>query len=250
MTNFLEYYEDQSYVQDERQSYDLMTGESSTLLVLVHGGSWNGGNKRNPNFDNGEIVKYVAQRYGLNVAAVNYTLATAERATAPLDKNTPLPNPAEDVMRAVNIIKQRIGATRVVLLGSSAGANIAGLTYVYYPDLIDGFIGFYGPYDLTKSEDFPQSINDAIDIYTGSDPARKLSASPSKSTNWPDRLVLLYHGDADGLVSKNQSIDLDTKINADLNILQGFDHGFKVFGEKDNPAPWVERMIRYIYTGE
>lgn len=246
----IEYHEDQTYGGGEKHTYDLAIGESKTLLILVHGGGWIGGDKKAVNFDNGEAVKYIAERYGLNVASINYVLATEDRPTAPLDINGPLPRPTHNVMTAATVIRDRVSAERVVLLGTSAGANISALTYLYYPDVIDSFIGFYGPYDLTKPGEFSYLVRGMINTYTGGDEDKVFAASPTLSPLWPDRKVLLFHGDVDDTVDVNQSIVLSEVIDAELYTLELHNHAFKVFGEKSNPAPWVERLIRFTYTGE
>jgi len=249
-TSFADCFLDQSYGPEPQHTYDLCIGQSETLLVLVHGGGWVKGDKRADNFDYGDAVSYVSERYGLSVASVNYTLATENTPTAPLNINGPKPRPTHNVMIAVSKIKVKSGAHRVVLLGTSAGANIAALTYAYYKDDIDGFIGFYGAYDLKWSNDFHPVVQDMIDVYTGGSDAKELTASPSK-IRFPDKKYLLYHGELDTVVNPMQSIAMENaKPGAELHLVEGEGHGFKVFGEKDDPAPWVERLIRFIYTGE
>jgi len=247
---FAEYFPDQSYGPEPQHRYDLATGQSQTLLILVHGGGWVKGDKRAANFDQGEAVKYVAARYGLNVASVNYTLARNGAPTAPLSVTGPKPRPTHNVMIAAMKIKKRVGASRVVLLGTSAGANISALTYAYYPSIIDGFIGFYGAYQLTRQHDFSLTVQRMIDTYTGGSGRKKQTASPI-NIRFPIKKYLLFHGSDDTVVSSQQSSRMAAvKSTGELYIVDGVNHGFKVFGDKDHPAPWVERLIRFTYTGE
>lgn len=250
MSCFGDYFPNQSYGPEPQHTYDLETGQSQTLLILVHGGGWVKGDKRAANFDYGEAVKYVAKRYGLNVASVNYTLAKPGTPTAPLSAAGPKPRPTHNVMIAASKIKKRVGATRVVLLGTSAGANIAALTYAYYKDQIDGFIGFYGAYDLVRSGDYSPAVQDMIDIYTGGSNRKEQTASPA-NIRFPSKKYLLFHGSADTVVKPIQSsVMKGKKPSGELSIITGKNHGFKVFGDKNDPAPWVERLIRFTYTGE
>ena len=39
-THATEYFADQAYGKEPQHTYDLCIGESSTLLILVHGGGW------------------------------------------------------------------------------------------------------------------------------------------------------------------------------------------------------------------
>jgi len=250
ISSFGEYFANQSYGPGPQHKYDLETTDSDILLVLVHGGGWVQGDKRAANFDNGEAIKYVAKRYGINIASVNYTLAKPGTPTAPINKDGPKPRPTHNVYIAVTKIKQRTGASRVVLLGTSAGANIAALTYAYYKDKIDGFIGFYGVYDLKRSNDFNSTVQGMVDTYTGGSNQKKLTASPV-NIRFPTKKYLLFHGNEDTVVESIQSaLMVDKKPGAEFHLIEGKNHGFKVFGEKNDPAPWVERLIRFVYTGE
>jgi acetyl esterase/lipase len=246
----MKYHENQSYGSEPQHKYDLAEVRSDTLLVLVHGGGWIGGDKRDPNWDYGECVKYVAERYGMSVASVNYTLATEDTPTAPLNKDGPKPRPTHNVMTAARITADRVGAKRITLLGTSAGANIAALTFRYYPDLIHGFIGFYGAYNLARTSDFPTNVQGMIETYTGSSFPKKLEASP-QLTDFPKRKYLLYHGNSDNTVPPIQSALMQMRHpSGEFHTIAGAGHAIKPFGEKDSPSPWVERLVRYIHTGD
>lgn len=244
----MNYFENQRYNQKPQHVYDLALGQSDTLLVLVHGGGWIRGDKKAGNFDGGECLKYVSARYGLNVASVNYTLATDTLATAPITKYSPSRNrPTHNVMTAAKVIAERIGSTRTVLLGTSAGANIAALTYEFYPGVIDGFIGFYGAYDLRIDFDFSPQVLGMIDTYTRGDNRKKVGASPIFRRFPSD--FLLYHGSNDIQIKAYQSAVMHYEHGGEFHLIDGKNHGFKPFGTKDRPSPWIERIIRYCYGG-
>jgi len=218
---------------------------SDTLLVLIHGGGWVGGDKIARNFDDGLIVNYVSCRYGMNVASINYTLATSDEPTAPVKGS---PYVLDNIHVAIEVIKERTWAKRVVVLGTSAGANLGYLAAIRYPDLINGFIGFYGVYDLRETVDFQANVADMIAQYTGNETERLEGGSPIEYPR-PHTPYVLYHGDSDVVVNARQSEIMRSSM-IEVNILPGYDHAFKPFGERDNPAPWVERMVRYIHCGE
>src|SRR5690606_151850 len=108
-------------------------------VVVIHGGSWAGGNnKQLP-----ELNSYLAIS-GYNVISINYRLV-------PL---TTYPAPIEDVAAAIRFLKMnadnlRLDTSRIVLLGRSAGGQIALDAAYSIPDpSIKGVISYYGPTDM------------------------------------------------------------------------------------------------------
>ena len=255
------YYANESYGPDPWHTYDLSTryGSSDILLVLVHGGGWTQGDKRAGNFDNGECVKYISERYGMSVASINYTLATPETPTAPTnvdkkashrswhyDPTNAMNMPSANVLHASQLLRRKTKARRVILLGSSAGANIAALTYQFWPIEFEGFIGFYGVYDLLAN-DFSSIVKERIDIYTGNH-FDKLQGGSLMYRSFPESF-LLFHGAEDEHVQLSQSSKMHQRHGGELHVVNGHGHSFNVFGDKDNPAPWMERIVRYCYVG-
>jgi len=243
------YYANESYGPDPWHTYDLSTryGSSDILLVLVHGGGWTQGDKRAGNFDSGECVKYISERYGMSVASINYTLATDETPTAPIAVDNPASGrPFANVLHASQLLRRKTKARRVILLGSSAGANIAALAYQFWPIEFEGFIGFYGVYDLLAN-DFSSIVKDRIDIYTGKH-FDKLQGGSLMYRSFPESF-LLFHGAEDEHVQLSQSSKMHQKHGGELHVVNGHGHSFNVFGDEDNPAPWMERIVRYCYVG-
>ena len=122
----------------------------AVCVVVVHGGGWDSG-------DRGQLEAFnhwLAAR-GVAVAAVSYRLAPAHRWPAQRD----------DVRAAVDWVRANAGrlgvdANRLVLLGRSAGAQIAAATA--YGQALPGVravVALYGCYDL----EFVWSIRSATD---------------------------------------------------------------------------------------
>lgn len=112
---------------------------AAPCVVVVHGGGWDGGDK-------GQLAgfnRWLAAR-GVAVAAVSYRLAPTHRWPAQRD----------DVRAGVAWVRANAGrlgvdAERLVLLGRSAGAQIAAATA--YGEVLPGVravVALYGCYDL------------------------------------------------------------------------------------------------------
>ena len=109
------------------------------VVIVVHGGGWDSG-------DRGQLAEFNhwLAGEGYNVAAISYRLAP----------RYPWPAQREDTQQAIdwlqgNAAKLRIDATRLVLMGRSAGAQIAAAVAYGAPDAaVRGVVGLYGVYDL------------------------------------------------------------------------------------------------------
>lgn len=125
------------------------------VVIVVHGGGWDGGARDQiPHFNH-----WLAGQ-GYNVAAISYRLAP----------QYPWPAQREDTRQAIAWLKAnasplQIDASRIVLLGRSAGAQIASAVAYGEPDpAVRGFIGLYGVYDMnfvwsiSRSDDVLNSI--------------------------------------------------------------------------------------------
>ena len=122
------------------------------VVIFVHGGSWQSGSKD----DYAWVGKALAQM-GFVAVLPNYGLMPDTRFPAFVD----------DVARAAAQVKARAAewggdTARVVLMGHSAGAQLAAL--VAYdprylakqgttPDILGGFVGLSGPYDFIFDTD-------------------------------------------------------------------------------------------------
>ncbi|RLZ08944.1 alpha/beta hydrolase [Acinetobacter sp. 2JN-4] len=113
------------------------------LIVFVHGGSWQHGNKRDYLF-----IGETFAREGYDVAVINYHLAPEHI----------FPTFIDDIAQAIHYLNQNqskldISTDNIILMGHSAGAfNVMSVVYsaqaqsFKYKDKIKAIIGLAGPY--------------------------------------------------------------------------------------------------------
>jgi acetyl esterase/lipase len=223
-------------------------------IVTVHGGSWAGGD----NSELPELNSYLSQQ-GYNVAAINYRLAPKYQT----------PSPVMDVAEAFAYLKAhadelQIDTNNFVLIGRSAGAQIALLSAYTHPEAgLKGVIDFYGPADMVWGYSIPSNkwIMDSrkvMENYIGGAypavPQKYLDCSPLEFVNKQSVPTLLIHGDNDVLVSPEHSRRLDKKLTEN-NIrhfwlkLPWATHGFdyNLYGPGGQLSTYVvERFINTV----
>lgn len=217
--------------------YPAIGRESAPCVVMVHGGGWDSG-------DRGQLpaVNHWLARQGYAVAAVSYRLAPGFR----------WPAPREDVQAALAFLKANAGelgidATRFVLLGRSAGGQIALTTaYTAGDPAIRGVIGLYAPSDLifgyvnTTENDMLRSPA-LMRQYLGGSPeaARANYESASALFHVGPRTppTLLLHGTNDALVWYRHSVRLDARL-AEARVPHAFVH-----------LPWATHAFEYNLHG-
>lgn len=182
------------------------TSQSSgkPLLVMIHGGSWEGGDLEQL----ANVNRYFAAR-GLHVAALSYRLSPEHT----------YPTHAQDIQLALEWLIEHAetygyDAQHILLAGRSAGGHLALLTGMKanIPN-IRGIISFYAPTDLHWSWEHPSSpwIMDSPRIlraFLGGSPEevpqQYEDASPILHVSSENPPVLLIHGTRDELVSYQQ----------------------------------------------
>lgn len=182
--------------------------------IIVHGGSWSGGDRRQLP----ELNSYLAQN-GYHVAAISYRLA-------PYFQN---PAPVEDVQKALRFLISNsptlgIDTTRFALLGRSAGAQVALLAaYTLHLPSIKGVISFYGPADMVWGYSLPANplVMDSRKVmsdYLGGSfedvPRNYYNSSPAEFVTSSSPPTLMIHGKNDPLVAYQHNIRLMKKLKA------------------------------------
>jgi acetyl esterase/lipase len=186
------------------------------LLVLVHGGSFSGGDK-----GENQTVSTLFAASGYSVADVQYRLAPAAR----------FPVAVQDVKCLAGRLRARaeefsIDATRVAYLGRSAGGAIAALAAYSagderippscaVPDLpVAALISLYGPLELDwgwRQRPIPDAIvgYKALERYIGGTPTDQPEAYRlASAVSWARPSLpktLLIHGTRDSLVSPHHT---------------------------------------------
>ena len=181
-------------------------------VIVVHGGDWQSGG-------NAEFVALNAYLAGRDyvVAAINYRFAA----------KWPFPDGRDDVLAAIAYLKVYgaqfgLDPTRLVLAGRSSGAQLALLAaYTANEPAIKGAISLYGPSDMRLEYERPGSggaidTRHALESYLGGPPAKAddtyFAASPINFVTASSPATLLIHGEHDGVVSIDQSAQLDAKL--------------------------------------
>ena len=193
--------------------YPAVLNIKSPLVIVIHGGSWQSGDSRQLP----ELNSYLAKK-GFNVASINYRLAPAYKA----------PVPVEDTKDAIkyfieNAEELNIDTNKIVLLGRSAGAQIAlNAAYDFHLPNIKGVVSYYGPADMVwggqiKVSKLVLNTDLIYDNYFGGNykqvPNKFVESSALESADETSPPTLLIHGNTDPLVSFNHAVHLQKKLN-------------------------------------
>ena len=181
-------------------------------VVVVHGGSWAGGDSQQLPELNSELAAK-----GYNVTSINYRMAPKYQSPAPV----------EDIKNCFAYLKKHapelnIDTSKLVLLGRSAGAQIALLAaYTLHEPGLIGIIEFYGPADMVWGYSIPSNplIMDSRKVmgqYIGGTykevPQKYFNSSPLEFVSKSSVPTLVIHGMNDVLVSPEHSRRLNQKL--------------------------------------
>ncbi|MEO6095112.1 MAG: alpha/beta hydrolase [Fibrobacteria bacterium] len=212
-------------------------GRLVPCVVVVHGGGWDGGARSQLSDLNGFL------------AAEGYAVATLQYRLAPKHQ---YPAPVEDVKDAMAWLRSHafelaIDTTRFVLLGRSAGGQIAlQSAYTLHDPSIKGVIAFYAPADMVFGYSLPTNplIMDSRQLmvqYLGGSypavPGNYLASSPVEHLSDSSPPTLLLHGRPDVLVSWQHTVHMRPKMEA-----LGMRH-FVV------DVPWGAHGFEYVFRG-
>ncbi len=204
-----------SYGTNLQNNLDLYLPEirdsSTPLIILVHGGSWVGGDKSMFT----DMAKYLRDK-GFATASINYRLTnTAENNIHPAQVN--------DIAEAIGFISSKanewqISSGHIALLGASAGAHLSLLyTYAYNGDnKVKTVIAMAAPSDFTAIGNISSAQSEWVEWLIGSsfqaNQAAYVQASPITHISGNSKPTLLFHGKLDEVVPYQQSLDLKTKL--------------------------------------
>jgi acetyl esterase/lipase len=207
------------------------------LVITLHGGSWAGGGRS----DLPELNYHLASR-GYVVAALSYRFAP----------QYPFPAASQDVDAAIEYLKSHsrnlgIDSTRIVLVGRSAGGQLAlNSAYTKADPSIKGVVALYAPSDQQWGWEHPTNPR-VFDSYAAlrtflngepsQIPAAYRAASPINYVGAHTVPTLLIHGAMDPLVSIQQSQRLDSALKA-----AGRPHYLV-------NLPWATHGCDYVFNG-
>ena len=252
-----------SYGSDPLQKLDYWrpTAAGSPLVVFVHGGGWKRGDKNNATGPE-KPGHYLAQGYGF--ASINYRLVPA----ATVEQQ------AQDVASALAyLIKQAeslgFDASRVVLMGHSAGAHLSALvgTDMQYlkkaelgPKSLRGVIPLDGacydvPRQIAEGGDFMQDTY--IEAF-GSEKERQVALSPTHHAAAPNApaFLILHVQRIDGTTQSKALGEALTKAGTSAEVggfegrgLQGHAEINRRLGDPTYPAtPVVDEWLKKVFT--
>jgi acetyl esterase/lipase len=180
------------------------------IVITIYGGSWQRGVKT----DLPELDYHLAAR-GYAAAAISYRFAPQH----------PFPAATEDVNAAIDYLKlnsTRLGldSTRIVLIGRSAGGQLALQSAFRKEDpSVKGVVSLYGPTDQKWGWDHPTNQRvyksfETLRAFMHGDPENAPDAyresSPINFIGPHTVPTLMIHGTMDPLVSVKQSQRLDS----------------------------------------
>lgn len=187
---------------------------ASPLVVVIHGGSWQSGGK-----SEFPALSYYLATQGYAVASLDYRLAPQYQ----------FPAQRDDVIEAIHYLKKNsvqlgIDPTRIILLGRSAGGQIALSTaYASHEPGIVGVISVYAPNDLVLGFENPGNplmidSRKLISAYIGgtpdTNPKGYAAASPLNDVGPLSPPTLMIHGLRDELVWPLHDERLSAKLKA------------------------------------
>lgn len=219
---------DVAYGSDTAQKMDLYLPAgrntvSTKVLVMIHGGSWNEGDKDDfrPVADTLRVLLP-----GYAIFNINYRLSSNGVNTFPI--------PYNDVKLALQYIKDNaakyaINPQKMVLGGASAGAQLALLAaYSSTDGSIKAAVDLFGPSDLTwlyNNHPYPLFARAVLVNYLGVTPAQNAGlyadASPVNLVNASSPPTIVFQGTADDVVPQTESDMLVEKLNQ-FNIVNKY----------------------------
>jgi len=235
--------------------YQPETPGSYPVVIYIHGGGWNSGNK--------ELYALVAQKlvpFDVVVVVPRYQL----------HPDATYPQMRDDVAAAVawtinNIAQYNGDPQRIVLGGQSAGAHLSAMAvfdrsvlaaYNLTPAAICGYYGISGVYDINAQYQFEVSQGRTAPVMTavmgGVDAFAATSPIAYVHADLPQ--VLLIHGDQDETVPLQMSQDFyralnDVRASVSLQIYPGRGHSELLFYTlTQNPGQLITDVVGLTQT--
>ncbi|NOT29152.1 MAG: alpha/beta hydrolase [Planctomycetes bacterium] len=222
-------------------------------LLLVHGGAWMHGNKR----DMRAFAELFVQQ-GYACFSVQYRLAPAHR----------WPGQIEDCLAAVQFVRSEaqrfhVDPTRLGALGLSAGGHLVALLGVLderadpaSPDSVrrqssrvQCVVDYFGPVLLARTKEHDFDTQPPPELFGDAPDSEYAAASPLNFVTRDDTPFLLVHGDADDTVPVGHSHLMDEKLReagvaCELVVIPGGGHGD--FFRKDPRGEYWKRTEAFL----
>jgi acetyl esterase/lipase len=219
------------------------------VVVLIHGGGWRSGDKRDMARHAGPLTKE-----GYACFSINYRLTPEGR----------FPRDVEDCKAAVQWLRRQAGRLnidpdRIAAMGGSAGGHLAA--FIGATDDHDGFnddefstsgrvqavVALYGVFDFTAMGVRTGGLRKFAYLRSpdGKEEAFLQKISPATYISPDDPPVLMIHGVEDSLVPVEQSrlysqALTDAGIENELILVEGVGHGFAPVKGMEMKPSWDE----------
>lgn len=208
------------YGSDPKQKMDIYlpanrNTRNTKLLIVIHGGAWNGGDKR-------DLSPYITD---LQKRLPDYAFANLNYRLFNLNSGSNrFPAQENDVNAAIKFLTDKSEeykvSDQIVLLGASAGGHLALLQGYKFASSknIKAVVSFFGPTDLTELYKHPGNpgIPFLLNALTGTTPSQNqslyLQASPIHFVTAQSPPTLLLQGGRDMLVPEAQPVLLRDKL--------------------------------------
>ncbi len=232
------------------------------VAMIIHGGSWIKGDRKDFN-------KLAIQLTSMGYAAVtvSYSFANTARGKFPV--------PVEDLRCAVKTLKNKspvysMNTERITTIGFSAGAHLAAELALTADSTalsdkecpvdtdtpeVHGAVGYYGPYDLRKTEDLNFSqiwiLNNFLGASPTSQPEKAALASPAAQINDEALPFYIVHAANDDTVPVRSSQEFHVALQASKNTVKYVEtndgaHGLRLFDNRPFANEATCGSIRYL----
>lgn len=217
----------------------------SPAVVLIHGGGWRAGERAHVH----DMARMLTT-LGFAAIAVDYRKTETETYR--------FPGAIADLRCAIRYLRlhsQELGIDpgRIGAIGFSAGGHLAtllaaapeasglddGCPYQGTSPALQSVVSYYGPYDLTRRQDFVRRAQRLIDRLTeGANDERSRLLSPLHHLDASDPPMLLIHGERDRVVPPQQARLMRAALRRHgiphrLLIVPTGGHGFTLLTESD-----------------
>ena len=210
------------YGWESQQKYDIYLPPNRTkdtkVLILIHGGGWNAGDKSEMDAFKDFIRDQLPE---IAVVNMNYRLATANKPPYPMQIN--------DIDLVVNELRIRAKefqiSTNIGFIGASAGAHLS-LLWSYSHDTkkqVKMVCSIVGPTDLLDEayiNTSNQELRTLLDQF-GNDPDILEAVSPLYQVTTTSPPTIFFYGAQDPLIPNSQGIALKDRLK-ELNVVHQF----------------------------
>ena len=252
--NFTKFHEEhETFSYRENLKFDFLKSHSqeiSPIVVSIHGGSWQGGNRT-------DLLGYdeLFTEAGFHVVKMSYSFAPKHF----------FPSAVEDVCHLLETLeneskKMRIDMTKIVLFGRSAGGQIALSVPQKCRFKISAIISHYAPTDLVwgyQNSKWWHIIDGKkiISEYIGKDflssSQAYIEASPALHITPKFPPTFIAHGVNDELVSEKHAHFLfdalqKNRVPAELFLLPWSTHGFDFFWNGPSAQATFRKSLAFI----